>query len=518
MSEVASKVTSKVVALAPVRIDSGLIEGVRDEATGLCAWRGIPFAAAPVGDLRWCAPAPVAAWDGVRRADKFSPQCTQPGRAPDSVYAEYSGVQPMSEDCLYLNVWAPNEPADRGGEALPVMVWIHGGAFQQGAASNPVFVRGDLAKRGVVLVTFNYRLGPFGFMAHPALSAEAEGSSGNYGLLDMAAALRWVQRNIAAFGGDPARVTVFGQSAGAHGVIALMAAPEAHRLFRHAIAQSFGLNPTPSLATGEAQGVEFAGGADAEAIASLRTVSADDLLQRYLAQAHRFMPIVDGKFLEKPLAETFAAGEQQRVPFLTGWTRDEGSTFPAASSAASFKTHLLKRFGDRAAEAERLYPAGSDAEAVTSSRALFGDGLFAGGVVAAANAQAAVAPTWVYHFAQLQPFKKGQRYRESGVAEPAAVLGVFHSSEYPYIFGTTRVLDRDWGADDDRITASMQGWWANFAKSGNPNHEGGEQGLPHWPQFEPSAASRSTKPTVLEIKAEPVPIDIPRKAHLSFLR
>lgn len=515
-----SEVASKVAALAPVRIDSGLIEGVHDEATGLCAWRGIPFAAAPVGDLRWRAPAPLTAWDGVRRADKFSPQCTQPGRAPDSVYAEYSGVQPMSEDCLYLNVWTPNEPADRGGQALPVMVWIHGGAFQQGAASNPVFVRGDLAKQGVVLVTFNYRLGPFGFMAHPALSAEAEGSSGNYGLLDMAAALRWVQRNIAAFGGDPARVTVFGQSAGAHGVIALMAAPEARGLFKHAIAQSFGLNPTPSLATGEAQGVDFAGGTGADSLASLRALSADDLMQRYLAQPHRFMPIVDGKFLQKPLAESFAAGEQQRVPFLTGWTRDEGSTFPAASSATSFKTHLQKRFGDRAAEAERFYPAGSDAEAVTSSRALFGDGLFAGGVVAAASAQAAVAPTWAYHFAQLQPFRKGQRYRESGDGEPAAKLGVFHSSEYPYIFGTTRVLDRDWGADDDRITALMQGWWANFAKSGNPNGEGDDQGLPHWPQFEPSDASRSTstKPTVLEIKAAPVPIDIPRKAHLSFLR
>jgi para-nitrobenzyl esterase len=509
---------STIVELAPVRIESGLLEGVRDAATGLCAWRGVPFAAPPVGDLRWRAPAPVAAWGGVRRADRFSPQCTQPGRAPDSVYAEYSGMQPMSEDCLYLNVWAPHEPAEQTNEPLPVMVWIHGGAFQQGAASNPVFVHGDLARQGVVLVTFNYRLGPFGFMAHPALSAEADGASGNYGLLDMAAALRWVQRNIGALGGDPARVTVFGQSAGAHGAIALMAAPQARGLFKHAIAQSFGLNPTPSLATGEAQGVDFAGGIGADAIATLRATSADDLMQRYLAQSHRFMPIVDGKFLQTPLAETFAAGEQQRVPFLTGWTRDEGSTFPAASSAASFKSHLKKRFGERAAEAEQLYPNTSDAEAVTSSRALFGDSLFGGGVVAAASAQAAVAPTWAYHFAQLQPFKKGQRYRESGDGDPAAMLGVFHSSEYPYVFGTTRVLDRDWGADDDRITALMQGWWANFAKTGNPNGKGDNQGLPHWPRFEPSEAGQSTEPTVLEITAEPAPIDIPRKAHLSFLR
>ncbi|MGJ7509067.1 carboxylesterase/lipase family protein [Variovorax sp. GT1P44] len=482
-----------------VRVDGGLLAGVSDAATGVRAYLGVPFAAPPVGDLRWRAPAPVVAWEGVRLADRFAPQCVQPGRAADSVYAEFAGTQAMSEDCLYLNVWTP---AKTPGEALPVMVWIHGGAFQQGSAANPVFVRGDLPQQGVVLVTINYRLGPFGFLAHPELSAEAGGTSGNYGLMDMAAALRWVQRNIAAFGGDPGIVTVFGQSAGAHGVIALMASPEAQGLFKHAIAQSFGISPTGSLAKAEERGVHFAGGAGT--IASLRALSADAVLERYLAQSSRFMPIADGKFLPKPLADIFAAGEQQAVPLLTGWNRDEGTTFPAASNAEAFRAQLRTRFGERATAAEALYPAGSDAEAVKSSRALFGDELFAGGVHAAARAQAPVAPTYLYYFAHMQPFKPGQAYRE---ADPATELGVFHSSEYPYVFGTTRELTRDWCQEDDRVTALMQAYWCQFAKTGNPNVDG----LPHWPTFD------DTRPTMLEIKPEPELVDVPRRAHLAFI-
>jgi para-nitrobenzyl esterase len=367
-----------------------------------------------------------------------------------------------------------------------------------------VFVRGDLPQRGVVLVTINYRLGPFGFMAHPELSAQAGGASGNYGLLDMAAALRWVQRNIAAFGGDPAKVTVFGQSAGAHGVIALMASPEARGLFRYAIAQSFGISPTPDLASAEVQGARFAQQAGDGTVASLRALGAKPLLERYLAQSARFMPIVDGKFLPKPLGEIFAAGEQQAVPLLTGWNRDEGTTFPAAPDAETFRARLKTRFGERAAAAEQLYPANDDAQAMASSRALFGDELFAGGVYAAARAQARRAPTYVYHFAQMQPFKPGQRYRE---ADPATRLGVFHSSEYPYIFGTTRELTRDWGADDDRVAELMQAYWCQFARTGNPNLEG----LPHWPRFEEG------RRRLLQLAAQPEPIDVPRHDHLSFL-
>jgi para-nitrobenzyl esterase len=489
-----------------VRIDSGLLAGVEDAATGVRAYLGVPFAAPPVGPLRWRAPSPVAAWEGVRAADSMAPQCTQPPRAADSVYAEYSGRQAMSEDCLYLNLWTPAKGADA---KLPVMVWIHGGAFQQGSASNPVFVRGDLPhKEGVVLVNIAYRLGPFGFMAHPELSAEAGGSSGNYGLMDMAAALRWVQRNIAAFAGDPAQVTVFGQSAGAHGVIALMASPPAKGLFKHAIAQSFGISPTPGLASAEAAGKRFgdeAGASGATGIAALRALDADTLMQRYLAQSERFMLIADGRWLTRPLADTFAAGAQQKLPLLTGWTRDEGTAFPANASAEAFRARLHKRFGERAAEALQRYPAGDDAEAKRSSRTLFGDELFAGGVLAAARAQATVAPTFVYHFAHPQPFAAGQRFAE---ADPAGDLGVFHSSDYPFVFGTTRVLSRDWSADDDRVTALMQGAWCRFARTGDPN--GGA--LPHWPTFEDG------RPTVLELRPEPRLVDVPRRDFIRFLQ
>ena len=444
----------------PVRIDSGLLAGAGEVRAGIRAWLGVPFAAPPVGELRWRAPAPVAEWDGVRRADRFAAQCVQPARAADSVYAEFAGVQAMSEDCLYLNVWAPAQAPDA---ALPVMVWIHGGAFQQGSGANPVFVRGDLPRHGVVLVTINYRLGPFGFMAHPGLSEEAQGASGNYGLQDMAAALRWVQRNIAAFGGDPARVTVFGQSAGAHGVIALMASPEAHGLFRHAVAQSFGIGAADSLAAAEKKGKDFAEGAGAGTIPALRTLDAEALLARYMAQPERFMPIVDGRFLPKALAEVFAAGEQQPVPLLTGWNRDEGSTFPPAIG--------------------KIFPAG---------------------VYAAACMHAPIAPTYLYHFAHMQPFHPQQRYRE---VDPASKLGVFHSSEYPYIFGTTRELTRDWGAEDDRMTALMQACWTRFARTGDPN--GG--GLPHWPTFEDGRA------TTMELTSTPALIEVPPHADLGLL-
>jgi len=485
-----------------VRTESGLLAGVRDAASGVRAWLGVPYAAAPVGDLRWRPPAPMPPWEGVRAADALAPQCVQPGRSADSVYAEFSGAQAMSEDCLTLNIWSPATTADAG---LPVMVWIHGGAFQQGSAANPVFVRGDLPRHGVVLVTINYRLGPFGFMAHPELSAEGGGSSGNYGLMDMAAALRWVQHDIAAFGGDPARVTVFGQSAGAHGVIALMASPEARGLFRHAIAQSFGISPTPDLESAEAEGLALARAAGEEgAIAGLRALSAEALLQRYLARPARFMPIVDGRFLRRTLAQTFAAGEQQALPLLTGWTRDEGSAFPGVADAGQFRARLRERFGERAAMAESLYPAGDDAEAARSSRELFGDELFAGGVLQAARAQQPLAPTYLYHFDHVQPFEPHQRYRE---ADPASALGVFHSSDYPYVFGTTRELTRAWGEADARMTALMQGYWVNFAKTGDPNGPG----LPAWPRF------ADGRPTQLRLSPEPAPIELPRAEQLRFL-
>ncbi len=483
-----------------VSVGGGQIAGKR-EAGGVRAWLGVPYAAPPVGALRWRAPAPVPPWRGVRPTQALAPQCLQAERPADSVYAEYTGRQPMSEDCLYLNVWSAAPP----GARWAVMVWIHGGAFQQGAGSNPVFVRGDLARQGVVLVTFNYRLGPFGFMAHPDLSAEsAEGASGNYGLLDMAAALEWVQRHIAGFGGDPAQVTLFGQSAGAAGVIDLMTTPRTRGLFARAIAQSFGVTPMATLAAAEESGRNFAehiGAADADA---LRAVPAETLLARYLDRGSRWMPIVDGALIERPVIETFATQREQRVPLLIGWNRDEGSTFPAAADAAELRSRLAKRFGPHAHAAEAFYPAASDAGARQASLDLFGDELFAWGAWRAASEHSRIAPTWLYHFAHAQPFAAEQRYRE---AAPAAGLGVFHSSEYPYVFGTTDVLTRAWGEADQRMTKLMQATWLAFAKTGRPEADG----LPAWPTFDDGA------PTVMHLSPAPALGEVPRRAELEFV-
>jgi para-nitrobenzyl esterase len=484
-----------------VSVGGGLVAGLPADANGVHAYLGIPYAAPPVGALRWRAPQPVRSWHGVRGATVLAPQCLQAARAPDSVYAEFAGNQPMSEDCLYLNVWTAAPRADAG---LPVMVWIHGGAFQQGSGGNPVFVRGDLPRQGVVLVTLNYRLGPFGFMAHPALTQEAGGHSGNYGLLDIEAALRWVRHNIARFGGDPSQVTIFGQSAGAAAVVDMMAAPRTRGLFARAVAQSFGVTEMASLQQAEASGQAFADRVDGD-IARLRELDGAALLQAYLAQAERWMPIVDGEFITRPVRETFAARDEAHVPLLTGWNADEGTTFPAASGVVELRQRLNARFGERAAAAEQFYPHRNDAQARAASLALTGDELFAAGVWAAARAHAKVAPTYLYHFDHPHPFADDQRYRE---ADKASDLGVFHSSEYPFVFGTTAELTRRWGEADRRMTGLMQRLWLQFAKTGNPN--GPEP--PRWPRFD------DTRPTVLRLASATSLIDVPRRAHLSFVQ
>ena len=484
-----------------VSVDGGLVAGLPADANGVHAYLGIPYAAPPVGALRWRAPQPMRPWHGVRSATTLAPQCLQAARAPDSVYAEFAGNQPTSEDCLYLNIWTAAPRADAG---LPVMVWIHGGAFQQGSGGNPVFVRGDLPRQGVVLVTLNYRLGPFGFMAHPALTQEAGGHSGNYGLLDIEAALRWVRHNIARFGGDPSQVTIFGQSAGAAAVVDMMAAPRTRGLFARAVAQSFGVTEMASLQQAEASGAAFTSRIGSD-IATLRALDGAALLQAYLAQPERWMTIVDGELITRPVRETFEAGDEAQAPLLTGWNADEGTTFPAASGGAELRERLAKRFGERADAAAQFYPGRNDAEARASSLALTGDDLFASGVRAAARAHPRVAPTYLYHFAHPHPFAAGQRYRE---ADQASDLGVFHSSEYPFVFGTTAELTRRWGDADRRMTDLMQQLWLQFAKTGDPN--GPE--LPKWPRFD------DTRPTVMRLAPTPSLIDVPRRAHLSFVQ
>ena len=362
-----------------VRTKAGVVEGAAEPEGSVRAFRGIPFAAPPVGELRWREPQPAAPWPGVRKSVEFGPRCIQGRIFDDMVFRD----EP-SEDCLYLNVWTPARSA---AGKLPVMVWIHGGGFQAGSASEPRQDGGRLARKGVVVVGINYRLGVFGFFAHPALTKESgHGASGNYGLMDQVAALRWVRDNIAAFGGDPGNVTIFGESAGSFAVSALVASPLARGLFHRAIGESgaylgkHALDPK-TLGASEETGARFAASIGAASLADLRAKPADEVLKSALGFQPWFAPTVDGHVLPKNPNDIYAAGEQARVPLLAGSNADEvragvvlGKERPTAKS---FAEQTRSRFGQAADALLKVYPAGSDEEALESAAALAGD-LFLG--------------------------------------------------------------------------------------------------------------------------------------------
>lgn len=469
-----------MTASAGPRVTGGaLAEAVAKD--GVRAYKGVPFAAPPVGDLRWRAPQPVKAWSGERPVDAFGPNCLQP-----KVYNDVDPFTPsMSEDCLYLNVWT----AARGGERRPVFVWIHGGGYGAGSGSEPRHDGNALAKKGVVVVTINYRLGPLGFLAHPDLSREAGGASGNYALMDMVAALRWVRDNAAAFGGDPGRVTIAGESAGSDAVSRLMVSPEAAGLFHRAIGQSggaFGSRPEPTLSSAEAEGVRFATAMRSTGIAELRRRSSAEVLAGWNMQngGWAFRPIVDGRFLPDTPAAIFAAGRQNDVPLIVGWTRDEGSLFSGGlfPSGRDFKTSFAAVFGARAEEAARLYPVTDAASEKQARWDVATDAVMAYPTWAWAVAQAKTgkAPVWLYRFDRSPPVPDdwfGDSFRGQS-------LGAFHSGDIPYVFGHPRVF-ATWKPTeaDDRLADVMSSYWAAFAAEGTP--EGA--GLPSWPVYDPSA-------------------------------
>jgi para-nitrobenzyl esterase len=461
-----------------VRIDTGEILGKFQLNTAVRVFLGVPFAAPPIGNLRWKPPQPAAPWQAPRAATSYAAQCMQPTRSKTSVYYEFAGGdQPTSEDCLYLNVWAPS---DTGDGKLPVMVWIYGGGFQQGSAANPVFDGARLAARGVIVVSVNYRVGIFGFLAHPELTAESpQHASGNYGLLDQVASLQWVKRNVAAFGGDPGNVTIFGQSAGAASVAYLFASPLARGLFAGGIAESFAFaNKTmPDLATAAKSGLALAEKTDTHSLADLRQLSAEKLLETRIAMS----PIVDGSFLPANPYTVFSEGNEAPVPLLTGWNEDEGSTFPHAKSLALYQEWVRKKYPDIADRVLELYPARTDDEAKTANKQVVRDALFAWGPWSAARLHARNGrPTYLYHFNHPQPLRSRVVYDE---IDTAAGLGTFHSSEYPYLFGTLDVLTRDWTNADRMIADRLQSYWVAYAYGGSPN----APGLPRWPSFNEAA-------------------------------
>lgn len=453
-------VFSVSAAAAQVQIDSGLVAGV--DQNGVTAFKGLPYAAAPVGALRWRAPEPPASWSGVRAADRFAPICPQTG-----AYPEDSPPEPMSEDCLYLNIWAP---ADARPEApLPVMVWIHGGGLLNGSGSNPLYAGDALSRRGVIVVTLNYRLGALGFLAHPELTAEApQKISGNYGHLDQIAALQWVKRNIAAFGGDPANVTVFGQSSGSISISALIASPLAKGLFNRAIGQSGGLfepldaAPEFKLAGAEEVGAAFAGRMKAASIDDLRAAPATEIAaQRFYPQAN-----IDGYFLTETPYETFAKGRQNEVEALVGSNESEGLYFIAGRDITAanmtgelnrdFPSSIVSLVGPKAPADDRAARA---AFIAFESDMRFGWNMWAWARLNAAGGRRA----YLYRFA----------------ATPPGEEGASHGAEMRYLFDHPGTDGREWTGKDRALAGAIGTYWTNFAKTGDPNGDG----LAAWPQF-----------------------------------
>ncbi len=478
----------------PVMVTGGAIRGaVAARNAGIIAFRGIPYAAPPVGDLRWRPPAQVSGWQGVRDAAGSGPICIQNG----------GQNVPQDEDCLLLNVWAPRETS----EPRPVLFWIHGGGYTGGSGSTAIYDGTPLAADGAVVVTINYRLNVFGFLAHPALSAESpHGASGNYGLLDMVAALEWVRDNIAAFGGDPGRVTIFGESAGGGAVMSVMLVPQAGGLFHGAIAQSNWINgwdrplaePARGWEAAEAQGVRVAAALGIaeraeDSLAALRAASAADVFAASNAEAgSAFMrtgnvwaPNVDGWVIpEDPLA-MYRAGRQHPVPLITGLNGNEGSLMTRGMdipNAGAFEAYVRSVYPELADEMLAHYDASSPAAAKAAVDKVVHDLYFAGPVRAHAEAQAAAgAPTWLYHFTHVPPTAWG------------AALGSHHAAELVYVFGTLTRREEggerplgltpvgDYTDTDTALSATMRAYWVQFAATGDPNREG----LPPWPAFDP---------------------------------
>jgi para-nitrobenzyl esterase len=465
------------VANNAVRVESGLLEGVSSSVAGVRVFKGIPYAAPPVGDLRWRPPQPPAKWEGVRKADKFSDSCAQNlARSHNPWTAEFMAQNQAGEDCLCLNVWTA---VKSDSERRPVFVWIHGGAFTEGSGEVAVYDGAELAKKGLVVVTINYRLGVFGFLTHPELTKESsQNASGNYGLLDVVAALQWAQKNIAAFGGDPQRVTIAGQSAGASAVHALTASPLAKGLFHRAIAESgSGIGRRMrSLAETENEGVKFAESKGAHSIRELRAMSAKDLT----GGGMRFGPVVDGWFLPADITAIFAQEKQNDAPMLTGLTADEGSASPTYGKlkADDFKKQALQRFGDLADAFLKFYPSDDDAQSgVSQKQSAREQGMISMSLWAAERGRTSKAKVWTYYFSRAIPWPDQPQY------------GAFHTSEVPYVFGNFKLLNRPWEPIDRQLSATMMAYWVNFATTGDPNGKG----LPQWP------ASDVKNPVTMEL-------------------
>lgn len=462
-----------------VKTEAGIVEGSKPSpGSTVRAFKGIPYAAPPVGDLRWKEPQPPVAWNGVRPAQQFGARCMQAHIYEDMIFRD-SGP---SEDCLTLNIWTP---ATSENAKLPVMVWFHGGGYLGGGTSEPRQDGENLAKKDVVVVTVNYRMGIFGFLALPDLTAESShGASGDYGLLDQVASLQWVKRNIAAFGGDPANVTIFGESAGSFSVSALMASPLAQGLFQKAIGESgsalggrtLSFLPHPETEEKDSRFLKEAVGSSS--LKDLRAKSAAELLDIVTkpdSGAPRFGPIIDGYFLPQSVAEIYSAGKQAHVPLIAGWNHDEAGGFilhaKEKPTAQSFRERAERDFDDKAEMFLTLYPAKDDAEASRSAQDLEGDRFiaFVTWKWLEAHLETGESPVYRYRFDEAPP---PDRFHPAG-------MGAYHSADIEFVFGAFGSKQIPWTAADRQVSAQMMSYWTNFAKTGNPNGKG----LPQWPEY-----------------------------------
>ena len=457
-----------------VTVASGALSGFASRDGLVRSFKGIPYAAAPVGALRWRPPQAVTAWQGTREGNRFASICPQPTRPPGAFYQRefFQTEEAQSEDCLYLNVWTAVPP---GADPRPVMVFFHSGGNFAWSGSMPVYDGTNLARKGAVVVTINYRLGPFGFLAHPELDTESPNHvSGNYGLLDQQAALRWVKSNIAAFGGDPERITIFGQSAGATDVGYAMASPLAKGLFRRAIIESgtvFGVvGPTPDLASVEEGGKKLVTELGAPSIAVLRDMPAARIMAhigRNFA-AYGLRPVIDGWVLPRDTPEAIATGQQNAAELLLGSVANEGTQLLSPTTPEALRATIKQWFGTKAEPIAALYT-GTDPDTATVAQ----DQLCSDYVAAIARVPAGLFarqghPAWVYSFDRAAPG-----------SDPVKV-GAFHCAELVYVFGTQNTVDRPWEAIDRQLADVMSSYWVRFAATGNPNGPD----LPEWPAYD----------------------------------
>jgi para-nitrobenzyl esterase len=481
-----------------VKTVNGMLEGTNE--SGITSFKGVPFGAPPVGNLRWREPQPVQNWTGVRKATKFGPRAMQLPIFGDMSFRSDS----VSEDCLYLNVWTP---AKKGDEHLPVLVYFYGGGFLAGDGSELRYDGESLARKGLVTVTVNYRLGAFGFFAHPELTKESPNhASGNYGLLDQAAALKWVQQNISAFGGDPKKITIAGESAGSFSVSAQMASPLSKNIIAGAIGESgslLGSMPTATLADAEKSGTSFAADVKANSLAELRAMPADQLLKATASAGFGKFPVcVDGYFFPKSPLAIFEAGEQAHVPLLVGWNSEEmnyrmvlGQNPPTKEN---YTSAVQKMMGDKAPALLNAYNPSSDEEVEQTATALASDMFIGFSTWRWSDVQSKTGgkPVYRYLYARPRPGMRAEMGNATanlagGVSKdttgkaPKMPLpkGAVHSAEIEYALGnlpTNRVYD--WQPEDYKVSEIMQAFFANFIKTGNPNG----LGVPEWPAVDKS--------------------------------